>query len=251
MNYLLEIKAFYDLQEINQLSSGQIALWSALMHINNKVGWMQEFTVPNQTLRSKSGLSRNGVNQARNVLKQKGYINFIKSNHRKATKYSMLSLIKSSQDSVQQCGHTYGYAYSRNSGQEHGHDCGPLKKQDRTKQNNIKESSNKNPYEDYTQNSELMAALNAFEDMRRQSKKPLTDYARDQMLKKLDTLAADVNDKERFKIEALNESISQCWQRVFAPQDFQDTAYAFSQGDFDLEDHPTLLQPGMHVEDLI
>ena len=47
MNYIAEIKAFYDLVQVKQLSTGQIALWNALMYINNKCAWIEWFTVPN------------------------------------------------------------------------------------------------------------------------------------------------------------------------------------------------------------
>lgn len=67
-----------------KLSSGQIALWYALMEINNKCAWIEWFTAANQTLETLSGLSRAGINKNRNVLKQLGLIDF-KSNGKKAT----------------------------------------------------------------------------------------------------------------------------------------------------------------------
>ena len=45
MNYITEIKAFYDLLETNPLPSSAIAVWHALMHIANKTDWQQEFAV--------------------------------------------------------------------------------------------------------------------------------------------------------------------------------------------------------------
>lgn len=247
MNYLLEINAFYDLQEINRLSSGQIALWSALMHINNKVGWMQEFTVSNQTLQFKSGLSRDGIYKARNVLKQKGYIAFKENGIGQAAKYTILRLSNRLQDSIQV------------SLQESIQPCLqddiqvslPLIKQNKTKQNIIKKPSKKSLFEGYTQNSDLLVALNAFEDMRKHSKKEMTQRAKELLLLELDKLSANVNDKDRYKVEALNMAISRGWQGVFALKDFVDSPYAFSQGEFDPEDHPTLLKPGMSVEELI
>ena len=67
MNYLTEIKGFYDLVQIKQLSTGQIALWHGLMHINNKCNWNEWFTVANLTLQLVTGLSRAGINKNRNV----------------------------------------------------------------------------------------------------------------------------------------------------------------------------------------
>jgi hypothetical protein len=76
MNYLLEMKAFYDRLEVKPLSSSAIALWYALMHINNKTGWTEEFSVPVTVLSLKSGLSDRSLSNARNELKTKGYIDF-------------------------------------------------------------------------------------------------------------------------------------------------------------------------------
>ena len=76
MNYIAEIKAFYDLVQVKQLSTGQIALWNALMYINNKCAWIEWFTVPNILLELNTGMSRSGVLKARNSLKQLGLIDF-------------------------------------------------------------------------------------------------------------------------------------------------------------------------------
>ncbi len=100
MNYIKEIKAFHDLVQIKQLSTGQIALWYALMYVNNKCAWIEWFTVPNITLELNCGLSRKGIYKARNALKQHGIIDF-KSNGTKATSYKLVSLLNNTQDSTQ------------------------------------------------------------------------------------------------------------------------------------------------------
>lgn len=88
MNYITEIKAFYDLVSVKQLSTGQIVLWHALMYINNKCAWAEWFTVPNKTLELYTGLSRQSIVNARNVLKQYGALEF-KANGTKATAYTL------------------------------------------------------------------------------------------------------------------------------------------------------------------
>ena len=99
MNYLMERKAFYESIELNQLSSGQIALWHALFNINNKVQWQEWFSVPNSVLSLHSGLTVRGINKARNQLKQLGYIDF-KTQGTKATKYRVISLVSSKASST-------------------------------------------------------------------------------------------------------------------------------------------------------
>ena len=96
MNYIAEIKAFYDLVQVKQLSQGQIALWHALMYINNKCAWIEWFSVPNIMLELNTGLSRSGIAKARNVLKQYGLIDF-KPNGTKATSYKLITMLKSEQ----------------------------------------------------------------------------------------------------------------------------------------------------------
>lgn len=100
MNYLAEINAFYDLIQIKQLSTGQINLWHALMHINNRCAWIEWFTVSNLTLELNTGMSRSGVAKARNSLKQYGLIDF-KANGTKATSYKMITMLKSKQERKQ------------------------------------------------------------------------------------------------------------------------------------------------------
>lgn len=100
MNYIAEIKAFYDFVQVKQLSTGQIALWNALMNINNKCAWTEWFTVANLTLELNTGMSRSGVLKARNSLKQYELIDF-KTNGTKATSYKMFTIAKSKQESEQ------------------------------------------------------------------------------------------------------------------------------------------------------
>lgn len=108
MNYLSQLLAFRDYQLFEtKLSSGQIALWHALMQINNKCAWIEWFTTTNQMLETLSGLSRSGINKNRNVLKQLGLIDF-RSNGKKATSYKVFKLYTSdsTQESVQDNIHT-------------------------------------------------------------------------------------------------------------------------------------------------
>ncbi len=90
MNYIVEINAFNDWLLSNPLPTGAIALWHALAAINNKAGWAEEFTVANLVLQSMTGLSRQGLDKARNILVQKGLIEYKKGTSNKAGKYKMI-----------------------------------------------------------------------------------------------------------------------------------------------------------------
>lgn len=71
MNYISEINSFYDWLETNRLSKSAIALWYALMHINNKANWIESFEVAISTLEFKTGFKRSELFEARNILQQK------------------------------------------------------------------------------------------------------------------------------------------------------------------------------------
>lgn len=72
VNYIMEINRFYDWLETNQLPKAAIALWHSLMHIANKTGWDNAFTVAISIIESKTGFKRSELFEARNVLVQKG-----------------------------------------------------------------------------------------------------------------------------------------------------------------------------------
>lgn len=130
MKYINEIKAFYGFAQDKQLSTGQIALWHALMYINNKVAWAEWFTVANISLEINTGLSRQGIIKARNVLKQYGLIDF-RSNGTRATSYTIRSIADSVQDSVQ------------DSIQVGVQDGSALNKQDKTRQDKKRKNTKK------------------------------------------------------------------------------------------------------------
>ncbi|WP_434102674.1 hypothetical protein [Enterococcus faecalis] len=68
IDYIKQILAFDDYPIYNQgLSSGQIALWRALMSINNKTRWSEWFTVRNDIFETLAGLSRQGINKNRST----------------------------------------------------------------------------------------------------------------------------------------------------------------------------------------
>lgn len=91
MNYIKEMNAFYDWLETRPLSTSAIVLWHALMHINNKTGWTDNFAVAVSVLCVKTGLSERSVFNARNELETKGYIRY---QSRKGSKSAIYQLIR-------------------------------------------------------------------------------------------------------------------------------------------------------------
>lgn len=101
MSYIDLINSFWDSATTNPLSTGQVSLYFALLHVCNRSNWIEWFAAPNQVLSVLTGLSRSGILKARNELKQRGLIDF-KERGTKATTYCLCLLIaKSTQDGVQ------------------------------------------------------------------------------------------------------------------------------------------------------
>lgn len=93
MNYIMEIRAFYDWLESDPLSPSQICLWHALMYSANKSGWKKEFSVAIRVLESRTGLSDDTIYELRNQLKQKGLISWRSQGGKKSALYIMNSLV--------------------------------------------------------------------------------------------------------------------------------------------------------------
>lgn len=60
-------------------------------------------------------------------------------------------------------------------------------------------------------NKDLKAAFEAFKDMRRRIRKPMTDYAQSLLINRLKKLSSDSNDQ----IAILNQSIENSWQSIY------------------------------------
>lgn len=93
MNYIKEINAFYHHQEREPLSGSAVALWYALMHMNNKTRWKNTFTSPGSVLQNKAGISASSFKRARTELVEAGYIEVASQGRNKAPIYKMRSLV--------------------------------------------------------------------------------------------------------------------------------------------------------------
>lgn len=181
MNYLMESKAFYASIELNQLSTGQIALWHALLDINNQVQWQEWFSVPNIVLQLHTGLSVQGINKSRNVLKQLGYIDFKTSGNRKATKYHLLTLL--STNSSSNSSNNSSSNSSKNGSNNSSSNSSTLNKQNKTKQNKTNNSDKSQATRHHTQQKfaddsvEMQLAMHLFAKIKENNPdhKELTD----------------------------------------------------------------------------
>lgn len=97
MNYLAEIKAFYDRLELNPQPNTVIALWHALMSIANKAGWPDTFTVAQSVLGLRSGLNASALKRARNKLATDGFIEWKQRGGNLSAQYRINSLVVQNQ----------------------------------------------------------------------------------------------------------------------------------------------------------
>ncbi|EUJ27355.1 DnaD domain protein [Listeria cornellensis] len=100
INYLKEINAFHDWLEINPISSTTQSLWFHIMNIANKCSWPSEFTIANPTLQAKLGISRGTLNEHRNILVQKGRIQYKSLGRNKAGVYKLILFYGSNNELV-------------------------------------------------------------------------------------------------------------------------------------------------------
>lgn len=100
MNYISEMNSFYDWLETNSISDSAINLWHALMHINNRAGWITEFAVAISTLETKTGLKKGAILRARLRLQQAGRIDFKSRAGQQSAVYTMIPFTTDNSDCV-------------------------------------------------------------------------------------------------------------------------------------------------------
>jgi hypothetical protein len=208
MNYLQELNAFRDWTLLNKPTTSEIVLWYALMSINNMTGWKQQFTAANQTVQLMTGLSKATLDRARNKLTQKGLLKYLPGNTRQAGTYELVSISAIKRDQCETNNET-NMRPMRDQCETNGETINKHKQKEIKQDNNSPPSS---PFENYTENPELLQRLKEFLEMRKAIKKPMTDRAKSELLSKLDKLAS--TDEE--KIAILDQSIFNSWQGVFA-----------------------------------
>lgn len=222
MNYIKELRAFYDYTLYNGVSTGEVALWYTLMSINNRLGWLDEFTVSNLVLQQATSLSRSGLDSARNGLKQRGLIDYRPGKANRAGKYSLIPLVCNISDTAEDTTEDNLRTPQQDTT---GHGSGTLTKQKLKQKQNTpysppeKEPTIKSVSDRYAAEGPVREALDGFVEMRKK-KGPFTVRALELSLKKLDSLAAPYGDRaEEAKAAILNQSTERCWSGVFELKD--------------------------------
>ncbi|MCB7320798.1 hypothetical protein [Lacrimispora sp. 210928-DFI.3.58] len=208
MNYIALINSFWDLATTNPLSTGQVSLYFALLHVCNKSNWTEWFQAPNQVLSVLTGSSRSGILKARNELKQRGLIDF-RERGTKATIYRIVPIANSTQDSVQKSVQNS----TQNGAQDSVQKSNTLYKQkQKQKQKSI---ANAIP-EKYAEDDGLDRAICDYIAYRAAIKAPMTDHAIQLAVKKLEELAPGDN---AVKIRIIEQSVVNGWKGLFLLKD--------------------------------
>ncbi len=215
MNYITLINRFWDSAMTNPLSTGQVSLYFALLHICNRSNWTEWFQAPNQVLSVLTGLSRSGILKARNELKQRGLIDF-RERGTKATIYSLSTLStaisNSTQDSVQDGAQT-GMQNSVRDSKQTGMQNSNTIKRNRNRQD--KKSISNEIQEKCAQNSvpeAVREALERYVGWQESVGMPFSDAAFDMLLKRLDALAPQ---DPASQAAILEQSIRRQWKDIF------------------------------------
>ena len=74
MNYLTEIKLFYDWLETHPLSANGIVLWHGVMQIASRSGWKNPIEIPSSLLETRTHLERTTIFRARSQLVEQGLL---------------------------------------------------------------------------------------------------------------------------------------------------------------------------------
>ena len=91
MNYLTEIKLFYDWLETHPLTPSAIALWHGLMFIANRQGWEDVITIPLSVLESRTGIPSTTLYRIRKQLQEAELIEVLSPGGRACAAYRIMS----------------------------------------------------------------------------------------------------------------------------------------------------------------
>jgi hypothetical protein len=93
MSYISRINAYWNWMKVNDLTSNAGHLYLAILDCANTTGWKPEFNAPNSTLMAMAKLDRNTLNKSRNILIQKGLIEYKAGSRNNAGTYKLIPLI--------------------------------------------------------------------------------------------------------------------------------------------------------------
>lgn len=92
MNYLLQIRLFYEWLETHHLAPSSITLWHALMYTANRSGWAEQIAIPISILECRTQMTRSTIYRSREQLVDKGLVDIVVRGSSHSAIYTMVSL---------------------------------------------------------------------------------------------------------------------------------------------------------------
>lgn len=81
MNYISLIKRFWALNAIQLFSNAETKLYFFLLEEANRQRWPKKFSICTTTMQGMTGMSRSAICKAREALRLRGLINYVKGDH--------------------------------------------------------------------------------------------------------------------------------------------------------------------------
>lgn len=214
--YMTLLKSYSD-SSVGLVPPVAQALYFRLFLINNRAGWTEWFGATNQRLMLEVGLnSAHTLIENRNLLKRLGFIDFKQGKKGQPTLYRLNDMCeeKGAFNALNTAPQT-ALETASNSALNTAPQTARIYRQEtmtKTKtKRNTKEKDLAVILDSYTENAELIEALEGFVEMRKKVKAPLTEHALSLLLKKLDGLGR--SDAE--KVEIVNQSVMNNWKGLF------------------------------------
>ena len=224
MDFIRQLKAFDEIGSEN-LTPNAIAIYYHLFMLNNRCGWKEWFDESDYWIGRAVGIRRREtILAAINLLKQKGFIDFERGSKRnQSTKYKIIELStgtilpheNSAEDSAKHSVKDSPKDSAKHSPKHSAKDSGNIKQETQTKTETETKQSTPARVDVFASSGEserVKALLKDFDEMRKKKKNPMTDKAKQLLLKKLDELSGG---DEFMKIHLLEQSIEHGWQSVY------------------------------------
>ena len=215
--YMTLLKSYSD-SSVGLVPPVAQALYFRLFLINNRAGWTEWFGATNQRLMLEVGLnSAHTLIDNRNLLKRLGFIDFKQGKKGQPTLYRLNDMCeeKGALNALNTAPQTTLETASNSALNTAPQTARIYRQETMTKtktKRNTKEKDLAVILDSYTENAELIEALEGFVEMRKRIKAPLTEHALSLLLKKLDGLGRSVAEK----VEIVNQSVMNNWKGFFA-----------------------------------
>lgn len=214
--YMTLLKSYSD-SSVGLVPPVAQALYFRLFLINNRAGWTEWFGATNQRLMLEVGLSSaHTLIENRNLLKRLGFIDFRQGKKGQPTLYRLNDMCeeKGALNALKTAPQTALESASNTALNTAPQTARIYRQETMTKtktKRNTKEKDLAVILDSYTENAELIEALEGFVEMRKKIKAPLTEHALSLLLKKLDGMGN--TDEEKAAI--VNQSVMNSWKGLF------------------------------------